>query len=75
MKEAQSKRQIYVSHDGDSAPYVIVPRAQVEQVLKLFRKHGVEHTLNEREGKDYAVFDLGKDANVGIVQAVLDSVR
>ena len=53
MKESQSKRLIYVSHDGDAAPYVIVPRAQVEQVLKLFRKHGVEHSLNEREGKDY----------------------
>jgi hypothetical protein len=74
MRESRSKRHIYVSRDGDAAPYVIVPRAEVERVGRLFLRHGVSHSLRERAGQEYAVFDLGQDANVAEVQAVLDSV-
>lgn len=72
MKENHTKRRLLVSFDGDSAPHVIVPRAQAKKLHRLFEKNSVPHTVHQRGQESYSVFDLGHDADVRQVQAVLD---
>jgi hypothetical protein len=74
MKETHSKRRLFVSFDGDSAPYVIVPRVQADKLRKLFDKHAIKFTVNQRGQKSFSVFVLSQDSDVRLVQSVLDSV-
>ena len=74
MKETHSKRPLFVSFDGDSAPYVIVPRVQADKLRKLLEKHAIKFTVNQRGQKNFSVFVLSQDSDVRLVQSVLDSV-
>ena len=79
MKDPITGARITVNTDGTAGPYIIVPESLVENILELFESNGVQFV--ERPGSvkgkndSDTIFDLGLDADVEVVQTLLDSVK
>jgi hypothetical protein len=80
MIDAMRRKPLRVLTDGTAGPYIMVPFDQLAEVRQVLDKHHVSYSVEEDvislDGSpETAVIDLGLEANVESVQAVLDSVR
>jgi hypothetical protein len=80
MTDVTTKKPLYVSTDGTSGPYVMVPVSQLDEVRRLFDSRGIGYWVEEEaislDGTpEVAVINLGRGADAAAVQTVLDSVR
>jgi hypothetical protein len=80
MIDAQTRRAIRVSTDGDVGPYIMVPVSHLERLRKLLVDEGISHwvesgavSLDDRPA--IAIINLGLGADVERIQAILDQVR
>ena len=80
MIETTTRQRLYVSTEGDAGPYIMVPEAQLAQVLTLLEQAKVPHWVDEEaislDGKpEIAVVNLGRGIDPQAVQGLLDSFR
>jgi hypothetical protein len=78
--DATTKKPLHVSTDGTAGPYITLPFSQLTEVRHLLDSHGIRYWVEEdvisfNGAPEEAVIDLGRGANAGAVQAILDSVR
>lgn len=79
MIDASTSRPLYVSTDGDSGPYIMVPVRQIDDVRALLDANGVPYWVDEDaislDGKpEVTVVNLGRGADPAAVQDILDNV-
>jgi hypothetical protein len=80
MTDVTTKKPLHVSTDGTAGPYIMVPVSQLADVRKLLEKHGVRYQVEEdvislNGAPEGAVIDLGRGADAGAIQAILDSIQ
>ena len=80
MTDVTTKKPLYVSTDGTAGPYIMVPVSQLADVRKLLEGHGVRYQVEEdvislNGAPEEAVIDLGRGADAGAIQAILDSIQ
>jgi hypothetical protein len=80
MTDATTQQRLHVSTDGTAGPYIMVPVSQLEEVKALLSRNRITYWVGENaislNGKpETAVINLGRGANGGAVQKVLDSVH
>ena len=80
MTDVTTKKPLYVSTDGTAGPYIMVPVSQLADVRKLLERHGVRYQVEEdvislNGAPEEAVIDLGRGADAGAIQAILDSIQ
>jgi hypothetical protein len=78
MIDSTTQARITVSTDGDAAPYIMVPLYQLEAVKDVLRNQRIYFWVDSDaislHGKpEIAVVNLGRDADVGQVQHLLDA--
>jgi len=79
MTTSASDAPLTVSTDGTAGPYVIVTREQLRPVMEALRADGIRFQVDEEAvllngAQALAVIELGRGADVGRVQGVLDRV-
>ncbi len=80
MQDTTSGDRIFVSTDGDSVPYIMVPLLQLDSVRTLLQDKGVDFWVEESaialDGEPYiAVINLSKSADADVIQAILDDAN
>lgn len=78
MIDSTTKQPLYVSTDGDTGPYIMVPVQQIDDVRSLLDANAVPYWVDEEaislDGKpEVTVVNLGRGADPGTVQAILDN--
>jgi len=68
---------LYVSTDGDTGPYIMVPVKQIDDVLALLDAHDVRYCVDEDaislDGKpEITVVNLGSGSDAKVIQKILD---
>ena len=79
MKDVTTKQLLYVSTDGTTGPYIMVPVSQLDTVRQLLRQHHISHTVDEdaislNGEPEVAVVDLGRGGDAKKVQQLLDNI-
>ena len=80
MIDAMTTRPIHVSTDGTAGPYIMVPVSQLAELRELLDGHRIRYAVEEDAvsldgAPEVAVVDLGHEADVRAVRAVLDGGR
>ena len=80
MQDTTNGNSIYVSTDGDSVPYIMLPLSQLDAVKALLQHNAVDFWVDENavaiDGEPYiVVINLSKSADVATVQAILDDAN
>jgi len=80
MTDATTQERLRVSTDGTAGPYIMVPVSQLDEVKTLFNHEHIRYWVDENaislNGKpEIAVINLGREADAGAVQNILDSVH
>ena len=78
MIDSTTQARITVSTGGDAGPYIMVPLDQLEAVEGVLRNRGISYWVDadaiSLDGKpEIAVVNLGRGADVGQVQRLLDA--
>ena len=78
MIDVSNRRPLYVSTDGDAGPYIIVPVQQVNDVRALLDANSIPYWVDEDAisldgNPEMTVVNLGRDADAGTVQDILDN--
>lgn len=79
MIDTTSRQPLYVSTDGDAAPYIMVPVVQLDKVTALLAASNISYWVDEEaislDGKpEVAVINLRHGSNPARVQSLLDSI-
>lgn len=79
MIDTTTRQRLHISTDGDAAPYIMIPEAQLAQVRALLEKNKIPHWIDEEvislDGKpEVAFINFGRGVNVAVVQKLLDSI-
>ncbi|MCH7988716.1 MAG: hypothetical protein IID46_06125 [Planctomycetes bacterium] len=77
MIDVSTKKPLYVSSDGHSGPYIMVPVEQIDDVRKLLDTNNILYDVDEDaislDGKPaVTVVNLGHDSDAEAVQNILD---
>ncbi len=80
MIDVMTRKRLHVSTDGGAGPYIMLPFAQLADLRKALDHHGIRYSVEEDVisldgAPEIAVIDLGRDADVSSIQAILDTVR
>lgn len=80
MNDATTRKPLRVSTDGTAGPYILVPVSQLDDVRQVLEGHGIrfwveEDVISWNGAPEVAVIDLGRGADPGAIQAILDGAR
>lgn len=80
MIDAMSRKPLSISTDGTAGPYIMVPVSQLEDLRQLLNSHDIRYWIEEDVisldgAPEIAIMNLGRDADVDAIQAILDSVH
>jgi hypothetical protein len=80
MIDAITQKPLRVSCDGTAGPYIMLPVDQLTEVCRLLDSHGIRYSVEEEAisldgSPETAIINLGREAIVDVIQAVLDNVR
>ena len=77
MIDQCTNKPLYVSTDGDTGPYIMVPVTQIDVVRALLNADGIRYWVDEDaisfDGKpEVTVVNLGRDSDAQAIQKILD---
>lgn len=77
MIDQCTNKLLYVSTDGDTGPYIMVPVKQVDDVRALLSRHHIGYWVDNDaisiDGKpEIIVVNLGHDSDANVIQNILD---
>jgi hypothetical protein len=80
MTDVTTKKPLHVSTDGTAGPYIMLPVSQLAEIRQLLEGHGVRYQVDEvvislNGAPEDAIIDLGRGADAGAIQAILDSIQ
>jgi len=80
MNDSTTEQPLRVSTDGTAGPYIMVPVRQLDEVRRLLDGRGIRHWVEENAislngAPEVTVINLGRGADAGAIQRVLDSAR
>ncbi len=78
MIDRSTKKPLYVSTDGDAAPYIMAPVEQIDNVRVLLDANNISYWVDEDavslDGQPYVtVVNLGHGSDAANVQRILDN--
>ena len=77
MIDVMTQEPIRVSTDGSAGPYIMVPVSQLDEMRRLLDSRAVRYWVEEDvisvDGSpEVGVVNLGRGADAGVVQSILD---
>lgn len=80
MVDEQTRERLRVSTDGTAGPYIMVTVRRLDDVCRGLDDHGISYSVEEDaislDGEpEVGVIDLGHNADVDSIQAILDGIR
>ena len=78
MIDVSTKKPLYVSTDGDSGPYIMVPVQQIDDVCTLLDSNSIPYWVDEDaislDGQpEVTVVNLGHASDAASIQKILDA--
>jgi len=80
MIDAMTRKPLCISTDGTAGPYIMLPVCQLHDVREVLDTNDINYWVEEEVisldgAPEVAVVNLGKQAEIAAIQAVLDRVR
>jgi hypothetical protein len=80
MTDTTTQLPLQVSTDGTAGPYIELAVSQLDEVKRLLDSRQIQYWVGENAisldgGPEFAVINLGRNADSQVVQTILDEAR
>lgn len=80
MIDSITKKPLHVTAAGTASPLIMAPFSQLDEIRQLLDKHSIQYSVDENvislnDEPETAFINLAREADVPLIQAILDDIR